>query len=192
MAVELTDANGKVHKSTSDQTGSFAFKDLPLGKAKVLAQSKGYMMHFQQTSVRPRENVDLVLTLNKRPRRKNVRVVGKQIRVMKRIHFELNSAVIKGDSNTLLAEIADVLHRNTNIRRIEIQGHTDNSGPRAVNKKLSQDRAESVQTWLAGHGIKASRLSAKGYGSARPLAPNVTPANRARNRRVQLIILEKN
>jgi outer membrane protein OmpA-like peptidoglycan-associated protein len=190
--IKITDSSGKVHTVQSDSAGSFLLKDLPLGKAKVMAQADGHMMQFQQLTIRPRENVDLVLTLNKRPRRKNVRVVGKQIRVMKKIHFEVNSAVIKGDSNTLLEEIADVLHRNSNIRRVEIQGHTDNTGSRKVNKRLSQERADSVRTWLSEHGIAANRLSAKGYGSARPLAPNVTPANRARNRRVQFIILEKN
>jgi outer membrane protein OmpA-like peptidoglycan-associated protein len=121
-----------------------------------------------------------------------VRVVGKQIRVLKKIHFELNSAVIKGDSFALLNEIADVLNRNKNIRRVEIQGHTDNTGTREINRRLSQDRADAVRGWLVKHGIAGSRLTAKGYGATRPLAPNVTPANRARNRRVQFLILEKN
>lgn len=190
--VQLTDSDGKVRTATSGPGGTFKFADLPLGEAKIQADADDYMMHVTQTTIRPREATNVIVTLNKRPKRRNVRIVGKQLQVLKKIHFETNSARIKGDSNTILEEIADVMHRNPKLRKVEIQGHTDNTGTRATNERLSQDRADSVRKWLAGHGIAASRLAAKGYGSSRPLAPNVTPANRARNRRVQFIILEKN
>jgi outer membrane protein OmpA-like peptidoglycan-associated protein len=90
-----------------------------------------------------------------------------------------------------MEEIADVLQRNPDLKKVEVQGHTDNTGTPEINNKLSQDRADSVRTWLVDHGIAGDRLIAKGYGATRPLAPNVTPANRERNRRVQFVILER-
>jgi outer membrane protein OmpA-like peptidoglycan-associated protein len=57
--------------------------------------------------------------------------------------------------------------------------------------KLSQQRAESVRRWLVQHGVEPARLTAKGYGPLRPIAPNITAYNRARNRRVQFKILRR-
>jgi outer membrane protein OmpA-like peptidoglycan-associated protein len=74
---------------------------------------------------------------------------------------------------------------------VEIQGHTDNSGSRDGNQRLSDARANAVRDWLVKAGVAGGRLKAKGYGQDRPLAPNVTEANRAKNRRVQFIINKK-
>jgi len=191
VTVELTDSTGQTHTASTGPDGSFSFPKLPLGQVNIKARHDDYMLHVTQSEVRPREQSNVLLTLNKRPKRSSIRLVGKQIQILKKIHFELNSATIKGDSFTLLNEIADFFARNPNIKLVEIQGHTDNSGSRQFNKKLSQDRADSVRRYLSEHGVEGGRLAAKGYGAARPLAPNVTPANRARNRRVQFIIQKK-
>ena len=123
--------------------------------------------------------------------RSNVIVTQKQIIIRKQIHFETDSAVIKGDSTSLLEEIADVMNRNGDIKLVEVQGHTDNTGSRDHNQELSDRRANAVKDWLVSHGINAGRLEAKGYGQTRPIAPNVTARNRARNRRVQFVIKER-
>jgi OOP family OmpA-OmpF porin len=70
-------------------------------------------------------------------------------------------------------------------RKIEIVGHTDNSGSRALNLALSQSRAETVKSYLAGKGIEPSMLSAVGVGPDQPIAPNDKEENRARNRRIE-------
>ncbi|MBW2524583.1 MAG: OmpA family protein [Deltaproteobacteria bacterium] len=190
-SIELTDAAGNVHTASTGTSGSFAFKDLAPGPAKVKAEADGYMLYVGDLEVRPRETTQVTVTMNKRPKIAQVRVIGNQIRLTRKIHFETDSSKIKGDSNALLAEVADVLHRNPNLRKVEIQGHTDNTGGAAHNEQLSQARADAVRTWLSGHGIDPGRLEAKGYGQGRPLVPNITPANRARNRRVQFVIKEK-
>ena len=192
VTVELTDSTGAKHTASTGPDGSFSFPSLPGGTVKIKAQHNDYMIHVTESQVRMGEQTPVTLTLNKRPKKANVRIIGRQIQVLKKIHFELNSATIKGDSFTLLEEVADVFERNPNIKLVEIQGHTDNTGSRQFNKKLSQDRADSVRRWLTSHGVAAGRLESKGYGSSRPLAPNVTPANRARNRRVQFVIKKKN
>ncbi len=191
VTIELIDAQGNKHNATSGPDGSFSFGTLPLGTAKITAKHPDYMLQMQDMEVRANEQVNVVLTLNKRPDRPSVKIVGKQIQILKQIHFELNSAVIKGESMGLIQEIADVLHTNSDIKKVEIQGHTDNTGPAAVNRQLSQDRADAVRQALIQNGIAGDRMEAKGYGAARPLAPNVTPANRARNRRVQFFIIER-
>jgi outer membrane protein OmpA-like peptidoglycan-associated protein len=191
VTVELVDSAGKTHSVSTGPDGSFKFPKLPLGEVKIKAQHNDYMIETATAQVRQSKRAKVLLTLNKRPARSNVRLIGKQIQVLKQIHFELNSATIKGDSFTLMDEIADFFARNPNIKEVEIQGHTDNTGSREFNKTLSQDRADSVRKYLVDHGVEGSRLTAMGYGSSRPLAPNVTPANRARNRRVQFLVNKK-
>lgn len=74
---------------------------------------------------------------------------------------------------------------------LEVQGHTDNQGDSALNRQLSQRRAEAVSQYLAAHGVEASRLRAVGYGGTRPVADNDQPAQRPRNRRVVLLPLAR-
>jgi OOP family OmpA-OmpF porin len=70
-----------------------------------------------------------------------------------------------------------------------IDGYTDSKGDHAYNQKLSERRAESVKNWLVTkEGIDASRLITKGWGEAKPVAPNDTDANRQKNRRVEAIV----
>jgi OmpA-OmpF porin, OOP family len=102
--------------------------------------------------------------------------------------FKVKSAEIDERSTPLLREIADTLQRNPQATHVQVQGHTDNRGDSAANQELSQQRAESVVHWLVDAGVDSSRLEAKGFGDSRPLVPNLTPDNRARNRRVQFII----
>lgn len=72
--------------------------------------------------------------------------------------------------------------------RIEIAGHTDASGNAAKNIQLSEDRAAALEAALIVRGVDAARLSAKGYGAARPVAGNDTDENKARNRRIEVIV----
>jgi outer membrane protein OmpA-like peptidoglycan-associated protein len=131
-----------------------------------------------------------VLTLVPKPARSLVALTAKRIAIKQQVQFVQGSADIAASSNTLLSEIADVILRNPDIGRVEVQGHTDNSGNEEANRDLSQRRANAVRDWLVKAGVPADRLTAVGHGSSRPLAPNITAANRARNRRVELVILE--
>jgi OOP family OmpA-OmpF porin len=101
------------------------------------------------------------------------------------ITFDLNKAVIQASSYEVLDEIAAALKADPQLR-VTIEGHADSTGEQAYNQDLSQRRAEAVVEYLAGQGVDASRLSAKGYGEDRPIADNATPEGRAKNRRVQL------
>ena len=129
--------------------------------------------------------------MHKRPKKGDVEIAGNEIKIKKQIHFETDSAKISLDSTGLLEEIADTMTRNACLKQVEIQGHTDNTGPKEHNKMLSNQRANSVREWLLGHGIEPGRLLAQGYGQERPISPNVTPAGKERNRRVQFMIKDQ-
>ncbi|WP_437275554.1 carboxypeptidase regulatory-like domain-containing protein [Sorangium sp. So ce375] len=189
--IRLVDAAGREQTATTDGSGAFRFADLPAGAVTLKVEAQGYMNHVNEADVRTSEDTRAALSVNKRPKVSLVKVLGNEIKISRQIHFETDSAKILGDSNALMEEIADVLQRNPNIRKVEIQGHTDNTGGREHNQTLSEARANAVRAWLIRAGVDGSRLLAKGYGQDRPVAPNVTPANKAKNRRVQFIIVEK-
>jgi outer membrane protein OmpA-like peptidoglycan-associated protein len=110
------------------------------------------------------------------------------IQIMEQPKFDFNKATIKPDSDSLLTEVAKVMMDHPEIKRVRVEGHTDNKGAAAYNQKLSQQRADSVIKWLNSHGIAPERLVAKGMGLSTPLVPNDSEANRALNRRVEFHI----
>jgi len=171
--------------------GTFSASDLPPGTYTARVESENYLILVQSFEVRARETAQPQLTLVSRPQRSLVRVRQRQIVIRRQVNFATDSAEILPDSTQLLTEIADVIMRHPEITLIEIQGHTDNRGGRQHNMDLSQRRAEAVRDWLVQHGIAANRLRAQGYGPDQPRVPNITAANRARNRRVQFMIEEQ-
>jgi lipid-binding SYLF domain-containing protein len=102
------------------------------------------------------------------------------------VHFETGRAELTADSEGALNEALTGLKDHPDWK-IRVEGFTDNQGSKDANLKLSQDRAEAVANWLADHGIDRGRLSAKGYGDARPVARNSSAEGRAKNRRVELV-----
>ncbi len=171
--------------------GSFHVENLPPGVYTLKADTPDHMLHTEQVEVRAREDARVELHLNKRPLKGDVEIAGNEVKIKRQIHFETDSARIMPDSTALLEEISDVMVRTTCLQQVEIQGHTDNTGTSEHNKLLSEQRANAVRVWLADHGVDSSRLIAKGYGQEHPISPNLTPAGKERNRRVQFIILQK-
>ena len=113
--------------------------------------------------------------------------VGKAYTI-KDVLYKSNSAALLPGSMVVLDGFSKYLLENEDIV-IEIQGHTDNIGHDENNLALSKDRAFTVLEYLTSKGIKASRLSFKGYGESRPKFPNTTSANRAKNRRTDFKIV---
>jgi outer membrane protein OmpA-like peptidoglycan-associated protein len=110
----------------------------------------------------------------------------KQTRVTLRgVNFELGKAVLLPISRDILQDVARSLISNP-VVRVEVAGHTDSTGPRAVNERLSLARAESVKAFLIENGVAADRMEVKGYASTQPVATNKTASGRAQNRRVEL------
>jgi outer membrane protein OmpA-like peptidoglycan-associated protein len=191
VQVIVMDSQKKEARLTTDPSGGFKFDAVAPGSAMISVTAEGYLAMVMPGDIRARAENTFDLMLRPRPRNSLV-VVGKgEITIKQQIQFALDSAVILPESFGLLTEIADTLIRHNEIRRVEVQGHTDNSGTPEHNKVLSEQRAEAVRAWLVQHGCPSDKLVARGYGQERPVAPNVTAGNRARNRRVQFIIVDR-
>jgi OOP family OmpA-OmpF porin len=100
------------------------------------------------------------------------------------VEFEVASAVLTPKGKALLDELADILPQ-INSKRIQIIGHTDSTGRRATNIALSLARAEAVKAYLVQKGLPAERFDTIGVGPDQPVASNLTPDGRARNRRIE-------
>lgn len=94
-------------------------------------------------------------------------------------------AAILPDSEPVLNEIVKLLQQDPGLK-LRVEGHTDNQGNAAANQSLSEKRAQAVVAWLAGHGVRAGQLTAKGLGQTQPVADNSREDGRAKNRRVEL------
>jgi outer membrane protein OmpA-like peptidoglycan-associated protein len=191
VQVVLTDPQHKEVRLTTDASGGFHFDGVSPGTAELSVIAEGYLALVSPADVKPRQESSVDLLLRPKPKQPKVEVTAKEITIKDQIQFALDSAVILPQSFGILTEVADTLIRHAEIRRLEVQGHTDNSGTADHNRTLSEERAEAVRAWLVQHGVVADRLIARGYGQDNPLVPNVTAANRARNRRVQFIILDR-
>jgi len=191
IRVTMTDAQHKELTGASDASGGFRFEGVSPGTAQLSVVAEGYLALITPEDVKARQESSVDLLLRPKPKDPEVQVTTKEITIRHQIQFALDSAVILPESFGILTEVADTLIRHPEIRRIEVQGHTDNSGTPEHNRQLSEERSESVRGWLVQHGVGPDRMLAKGYGQTRPLVPNVTAANRAKNRRVQFIISDR-
>ena len=109
--------------------------------------------------------------------------------VLQGVNFETGSAEITKESYIILDEVYESLDANPEVE-IEIQGYTDNTGSAGLNQKLSQDRANSVRSYLISMGIDSYRIKAVGYGPQNPIANNGTEQGRAQNRRIEFLRIE--
>lgn len=124
------------------------------------------------------------------PAPKKILVVfkGDKIEILQQVHFATGKSTILADSFDLLNQVVDAIVRN-NVKKVSVEGHTDNKGVKAANQKLSEDRARAVVDYLVAQGVDARRLESVGYGDAKPIAPNLTARGRELNRRVEFIVV---
>ncbi|HQU66735.1 MAG TPA: OmpA family protein [Albidovulum sp.] len=121
-----------------------------------------------------------------------VRIVneGNQLRVVmpEGILFATDSATVQTGIQNDLYAVADNLNRYPNTR-VEVIGHTDNTGAAAYNQDLSNRRAGAVAAILRGAGVSGARIVSYGRGESMPVASNLTPEGKAQNRRVEILII---
>lgn len=163
----------------TDSTTGFFKIEVPPGTYALKVESEGYV---------PGSRV--VVIKDKETKIEDFKLLKKGLRlVFRNIYFETGKADLKPESYPVLDTIAEMLKAHPNVV-VEIQGHTDSTGSFRYNMKLSQKRAEAVKKYLVDrHGIKPDRLIAKGYGPTKPVASNKTKEGRAKNRRVEFVIL---
>ncbi|HLG34713.1 MAG TPA: OmpA family protein [Bacteroidia bacterium] len=175
----------------NSKTGRYVFI-LPPGKNyNISYEAEGYLFHS--------ENIDITDNQNYYEMEKAVELaeltVGSKV-VLNNIFFDFDKATLRPESAVELDKIKKLLLKNPELV-IEISGHTDYKGNDAYNMKLSQDRAQSVVSYLCNKGgIECARTNAKGYGETVPLAPNQNSdgsdnkPNMQLNRRVEMKILQ--
>jgi len=106
------------------------------------------------------------------------------------VFFAFNRDRILPRSRPVLQAVADALAATPSIRRVSIEGHTDDVGTEEYNADLSRRRAANVRAWLIQHGIEAERLESVGYGEGCPVVEATTADARATNRRVDFRIVD--
>lgn len=183
--IEITDnATGNVIETftTNSATGKFIIT-LASGKNYGIAvKATGYLFHSENFDI-PMGSADNLV--DKTIELKNI-AVGSKI-ALRNIFFDTGKSTLRSESNAELERLVKLMKDVPGLE-IEISGHTDNTGSAKLNETLSQDRAQAVVDYLKMKGITASRMSAKGYGSAKPVASNDNADGRQQNRRTEFEI----
>ena len=163
--------------------------DQPVGPGThtVRVMHNDYLPHTQDVTMVAggEETIEVVLKTGQ------AKVTSEAIVILDKVYFETAKDVIKTESYGLLDQVASILEAHTEIKKVEVSGHTDSQGNDDYNMDLSDRRAKSVRTYLMNKGIDGARLDAKGYGETKPIDTNATSAGRAMNRRVEFNITEQ-
>ncbi len=171
------------------------------GKAEVKVFPGAYEIVFNEpehltrssTVTLPKCTVTPVeMVVKKKPAKSTATINRKQraITITERIQFKLDSAELLPESLIILDEVAALMIENPEILELEVQGHTDDKGKPEHNLQLSQERADAVRAYLISQGVKADRLTAKGYGHTKPRYANISSRLREKNRRVEFKIVK--
>ncbi|MHB8873045.1 MAG: OmpA family protein [Myxococcaceae bacterium] len=175
---------------TAEGSGTPVPAEVPAGKYVVNVTADGYLAQTREVQVSEGAKMALSFELVPEPKKKLVIVKDNKIEVAQQVHFATGKATILADSFLLLQQVVDAIVKN-DIKRVRVEGHTDNRGKKARNQRLSEDRARAVADFLVSQGIEKSRIESLGYGDTRPVAPNLTARGRELNRRSDFLILER-
>ena len=180
----IDNASGKIIESflSNSATGKFIIT-LPSGKNYGIAvKADKYLFHSENFDIPTGAADNLV---NKTIELNNI-AVGSKIE-LRNIFFDLGKSTLRPESNTELDRLVKLMKDAPGLK-IELSGHTDNTGSATINQSLSQARAEAVVNYLISKGVAANRMTAKGYGSSKPIADNKTEEGRQQNRRTEFEI----
>lgn len=183
--IEITDnVTGKVIETftTNSATGKFIIT-LASGKNYGIAvKADKYLFHSENFDI-PVGSADNLV--NKVIELKNI-AIGSKI-ALRNIFFDTGKSTLRAESNAELDRLVKLM-KDVPTLKIEISGHTDNTGSATLNETLSQSRAEAVVAYLTTKGIAANRMTAKGYGASKPIASNATDDGKQQNRRTEFEI----
>ena len=175
--IDLSTGHVMISSFTYTKTGDF-FTCLPANANYAVNIFKdGYLFHSENFSLDNQSALQaLSLDIALQPIDKGSKIV------LKNIFFDTDAYTLKSESEVELNTLLNFMENNENLE-VEIEGHTDNIGAESHNLKLSENRAKAVFEYLVNNGIKAKRMTFKGYGSSQPISNNDTEEGRASNRR---------
>ncbi|MBC7874812.1 MAG: OmpA family protein [Ferruginibacter sp.] len=174
----------------TDGEGNYILENIPAGLTIVKASASGYAAAEKQEDVvadETTEGVDLELKRSGKVTYNNKALQEGDGIVMNNIQFDVNSAVLLAAGKSELDKLAGLLKENASLE-ILLSGHTSAEGAAGLNRELSLKRVRSCKDYLASKGIDEGRITIKGFGPDKPIAPNDNEINRAMNRRVELKI----
>jgi len=183
--IDITDnKTGTIIESftTNSATGKFLISLNSGGNYGIAVKADGYLFHSENFDIPVGSDYNMV---NKTIELKNIKC-GSKI-ALRNVFFDTGKSTIKPESNTELDRLVKLMNDVPSLK-VELSGHTDNTGSATSNQTLSQERAAAVVSYLVSKGISQSRLVAKGYGSDRPVASNSTAEGRQENRRTEFEI----
>jgi len=172
---------------TTGTDGSFSAGRVKEGDYELAVSAEDHFTREARIAVSRSTASAPTTVLLPRPRSPQVRRTAKRLVLLRPVQFSPDSAIIAAESEPLLAEVAELLKKRPELAHVEVQAHLDDASAGDA-QALSEQRAQAVRAWLVSNGVAETRLEAKGYGATRPLAPNITAQNRARNRRIELHI----
>ena len=164
--------------------------EVPGGTYHVVVTAEGYLAQTREVQVAESGTMAVAFDLTPEPKKKLVILKENKIEVTQQVHFVTGKSTIMTDSYALLAQVVDVIVKN-DLKKLRVEGHTDNKGGKAANQTLSEGRAKAVADYLVSQGIDTSRIESAGFGDSRPVAPNLTSRGRELNRRVEFVIVER-
>lgn len=183
--IEITDNNtGQIVETftTNSATGKFLLSLNSGGNYGIAVKADGYLFHSENFDIPAGSAYNMV---NKTVELKNIKI-GSKI-ALRNVFFDVGKSTIRSESYPELDRLVKLMKDVPGLK-IELSGHTDNTGSAEGNITLSQARAEAVVSYLASKGIDKSRMVAKGYGSSRPVASNDNAEGRQLNRRTEFEI----
>ena len=183
--IEITDnSTGSIIETftTNSASGKFLLSLNSGGNYGIAVKADGYLFHSENFDIPSGSAYNLV---NKTIELKNIKI-GSKI-ALRNVFFDTGKSDIRSESNAELDRLVKLMKDVPGLK-IELSGHTDNTGSAQGNITLSQSRAEAVVNYLISKGIAKNRLTAKGYGSDRPVADNSTSEGRQLNRRTEFEI----
>ena len=164
--------------------------ELPAATYTITASAPGHLAQTRDVQVQPGGKLVVAFDLVPTPKKILVIFKGDKIEILQQVLFATGKSTILPQSFNLLQQVVDAIITN-DVKRVRVEGHTDNRGGKEANQTLSEERAASVKAYLVAQGIDAARLESVGYGDSKPVAPNLTARGRELNRRVEFIVLEK-
>jgi outer membrane protein OmpA-like peptidoglycan-associated protein len=190
LGAVVTLVNNETHKvitrlNVNSESGEFELIIPHGGNYGVATEKPGYLfnsINFNLPQFADYQEIDTHIIMVRAE-------IGSKV-VMKNIFFDIGKSDLKRESIVEVENIGKLLIANPSLK-VQINGHTDNSGNAATNKTLSLARASAVVNYLSSHGVEAGRLSAKGYGSERPIVSNDDEiGGREINRRTEIEIIK--
>jgi outer membrane protein OmpA-like peptidoglycan-associated protein len=175
-------------EAKSDSSGSFSAA-LPVGTYKVVAEAPGFPVKETQLDLAAAQDRQLDFVLKNHPVNPDVSLSDSGLSLKKPIKLKAGATTLDPKAQSELDGVADILEEHAEIKTLRIEAHWDTSAGDTA-KDVTQKQADLLKQYLVKKGLPEARIEAVGVGADKPLVPNISPANKAKNRRVELHVVK--